>query len=35
MVALGLGARPSRSRSITTSWWRIVSHTPALAKARM
>jgi hypothetical protein len=35
MVALGLGSRPSRSRSITTRWWRIASHTPASAKARM
>jgi hypothetical protein len=35
MAAVGLGSRPSRSRSITTRWWRIVSHTPASAKARM
>src|SRR4051794_109730 len=35
MAAEGLGSRPSRSRSITTRWWRIVSHTPASAKARM
>ena len=34
-AALGLGSRPSRSRSITTRWWRIASHTPASAKARM
>ena len=33
-AALGLGSRPSRSRSITTRWWRIASHTPAVAKAR-
>lgn len=35
MAALGLGSLPSRSRSITTRWWRIASQTPALAKARM
>ena len=34
-AALGLGSRPSRSRSIITRWWRIASHTPASAKARM
>src|SRR3954465_6165738 len=35
MTAVGLGSRPSRSRSIITRWWRIVSHTSASAKARM
>ena len=35
IAALGLGSLPSRSRSITTRWWRIASHTPALANARM
>jgi hypothetical protein len=35
MAAVGLGSRPSRSRSIITRWWRIVSHTSASAKARM
>jgi hypothetical protein len=35
MVALGLGSLPSRSRSIITRWWRMLSHTPALVKARM
>jgi hypothetical protein len=35
MAAPGLDSRPSRSRSIITRWWRIVSQTPALAKARM
>jgi hypothetical protein len=35
MVVLGLGSLPSRSRSITTSWWRIASQTPRFAKARM
>src|ERR671928_1645569 len=35
MVALGLGSLPSRSRSITTRWWRMLSHTPASANARM
>jgi site-specific DNA recombinase len=35
MAALGLGSLPSRSRSITTRWWRMLSHTPASAKARM
>src|SRR4051794_31861531 len=34
MAALGLGSLPSRSRSITTRWWRIASHTPAVANAR-
>jgi hypothetical protein len=34
-TALGLGSLPSRSRSITTRWWRITSHTPSSAKARM
>src|SRR4051794_26309564 len=29
MAALGLGSLPSRSRSITTRWWRMLSHTPA------
>jgi hypothetical protein len=35
MVALGLGSLPSRSRSIITRWWRMLSHTSALVKARM
>src|SRR3954449_8042446 len=35
MAALGLGSLPSRSRSITTRWWRMLSHTPASANARM
>ena len=35
ITALGLGSRPSRSRSIITRWWRMLSHTPASAKARM
>src|SRR3954454_6617188 len=35
IAAVGLGSRPSRSRSITTRWWRIASQTPALAKSRM
>ena len=35
MAALGLGSLPSRSRSITTRWWRMASHTPASAKPRM
>jgi hypothetical protein len=35
MAALGLGSLPSRSRSITTRWWRMPSHTPASANARM
>ena len=35
MAALGLGSLPSRSRSISTRWWRMVSHTPASANARM
>jgi hypothetical protein len=34
-AALGLGSLPSRSRRITTRWWRMLSHTPALANARM
>jgi hypothetical protein len=34
-AALGLGPRPSRSRSLATRWWRIASHTPALANARL
>ena len=35
ITALGVGSLPSRSRSITTRWWRMVSHTPASAKSRM
>src|SRR4051794_12442718 len=35
IAALGLGSLPSRSRSITTRWWRMPSHTPASANARM
>jgi hypothetical protein len=35
IAAVGLGSRPSRSRSITTRRWRMLPHTPALAKARM
>jgi hypothetical protein len=35
MAALGLGSLPSRSRSIVTRWWRMLSHTPARSKARM
>ena len=35
IAALGLGSLPSRSRSITTRWWRMLSHTPASANARM
>src|SRR4051794_11639944 len=35
MTALGLGSRPSRSRSITTRWWRMLSPPPASANARM
>src|SRR4051794_23379540 len=35
ITALGLGSLPSRSRSITTRWWRMLSHTPASANARM
>src|SRR4051794_9792531 len=35
MTALGLGSRPSRSRSSITRWWRMLSHTPASANARM
>jgi hypothetical protein len=35
IAAVGLGSLPSRSRSITTRWWRMLSHTPALAKSRM
>src|SRR3954449_3214395 len=35
MAALGLGSLPSRSRSITTRWWRMLSHSPACANARM
>ena len=34
IVAVGLASRPSRSRSITTNWWHMLSHTPAPAKAR-
>ena len=34
MAAEGVGSRPSCSRSITTRWWRRVSHTPASRKAR-
>jgi hypothetical protein len=35
MAAVGLGSRPSRSRSSITNRWRIASPTPARAKARM
>jgi len=35
MAALGLGSLPSRSRSVTTRWWRMPSHTPASVNARM
>ena len=35
IAAVGLGSRPSLSRSITTRWWRMLSHTPASANARM
>src|SRR3954447_9873520 len=35
IAALGLGSLPSRSRSITTRWWRMPSHTPASANVRM
>ena len=35
IAAVGLGSRPSRSRRMTTSRWRIASHTPAPSKARM
>lgn len=34
MAAVGLGSRPSCSRSIVTRWWRMVSQTPAPRKAR-
>src|SRR4051812_13138841 len=29
MAAVGLGSRPAPSRSITTMWWRMLSHTPS------
>jgi hypothetical protein len=35
IAAVGLASRPSCSRSITSRWWRIASHTPADWKARM
>ena len=34
MAAVGLASRPAPSRSMTTRWWRMLSHTPAARKAR-
>ena len=34
MAAVGLGSCPVASRSRTTRWWRMLSHTPALRNAR-
>ena len=33
MAAVGLASRLSPSRSMTTRWWRMLSHTPATRKA--
>ena len=35
MAAVGLASRPTPSRSMTTRWWRMVSHVPALRNTRM
>ena len=34
-AAVGLASRPAPSRSMTTRWWRMLSHTPSRWKARM
>jgi len=33
-AAVGLASRPSASRSMTTKWWRMLSHKPAARKAQ-
>src|ERR671911_1211161 len=33
-AAVGLGSRPAPSRSMTTRWWRMLSHTPSRRNAR-
>ena len=35
IAAEGLASRPAPSRSMTTKWWRMLSHTPSRRKARM
>src|SRR3954463_7575018 len=35
IAAVGLASRPAPSRSRTTKWWRILSHTPSRRKARI
>jgi hypothetical protein len=35
IAAVGLASRPAPSRSMTTRWWRMLSHTPWRRKARM